>query len=213
MYQKKGRKNKERDNLVIAEFQQGQTLRAVGVKFGLSRQRIHQILISYGVETIRKQPLVPKEVLEDLYIQKQLSMVKICKLLGIKGVTLAQSLAEYGMPIGWDRKRRKPPVKQIPKDVLEKLYLHEKIGVVKLAKLLGVDQNTLKVNVDSYGLTRPHLNLGRVKMKAEFTKDELYTLYIEKKYTRKQVAEHFGCPVSLVTQQIRVLKILKNRRK
>jgi hypothetical protein len=212
MYIKKVKKERipsQRDKAIIAEFLDGKTLQAVGNKFGMSRQRVHQILLTNCIETRGKNITIPKEVLEDLYLHQRLPVVKICKLLKVSFETLVKNVALYGMPNGKERKKRAEIIK-IPKDILEDLFIHQRIGVVKIASLLKVSQFTLRKNLNDYELTRTHLNNGKPKGSAKkINRDELYDLYIKKNHTRIQVAELLNCNIDVVSYWLNIYRVLK----
>ena len=157
MYQKrKDSRNKERDQLLVAEYQKGETLQEVGNKFALSRQRVHQILQKSGIDTTRKiTDLFPKEMLEDLYITQKLSITQIAKKFSTSFPRVHRHLKKYDI--------------------------------------------TPRSNVEQRLFANPRT----------FDVAEFYHLYVEKNYSRKQMAEHFGRSIKSIDKHLYKLRILK----
>lgn len=155
MYQKKGRPNQARDKLVLAEFQKGKTLAEIGKMFGVSRQRIHQIIQDAGIKRIRKHQQISQEVLKDLYLKQKKSITETAKLLGVTLKFVSESLSKYNIP-----------------------------------KRSNSEQNKI---------SNPSI----------YDRNEICHLYVEKNYSRKQLAAYLGCSVNAINKQLHKLKITK----
>ena len=87
--------------------------------------------------------------LRDLYAQQHLSVEQIAEKCGCKTETIRFYLNKYGIT---NFSRGGQVVLTIDKDVLEKLYHEEKLGMPEIAKSLGCGETTVFRKIHEYGL-------------------------------------------------------------
>jgi transposase len=96
-----------RDQAIIAQYQAGETMTALGARYGVSRMRIQQILIRYGVERRRpgpqegRPPSARNQAIIAQY-QEGASCQEVGARYGISKVRVSRILIRYGV------QRRRP---------------------------------------------------------------------------------------------------------
>ncbi len=111
-----------------------------------------------------------KDQLENLYWDKKLSLSQIGEQFHCQGTNILYWLKKFGI------KRRLPYWKNkvdIPKRVLEDLYLNKKMSSIEIAEKLGnVNARTIRKKLKKFGIpTRSLSEAGTKKFKRQFSND------------------------------------------
>lgn len=164
----KQKRNKE----LIGKYQTGLSLREVGEIYGLSRQRVHQILERHGIET--------------------------------------RNYTET------ERKKRMFEQKKIPKQTLQNLYLEQKLSINQIAKQFSISHGCVNDQIVAHDIPKRsyHEQMkimhSRVYPKLqEITREKLYSLYVEKNNSRRQVAQFYECSIQAINNRLKKFGIKK----
>ena len=153
----------ESDILKMADiYDGGLTLREVGAQFGISKQRVEQLLNSAGIprrkntrsakylESRKKlKRSIPKEILIELYVEQKLPINKILRKLKTSATTLDETLDLYGIP-----KRDKYILVASPlnRELLHRLYIEEGLTASEIARRYGIATITVQKRLSKFGL-------------------------------------------------------------
>jgi transposase len=91
---------------------------------------------------------ITKEMLVDLYINKNISTHKIARLLGCSSETIANRCREYGIVLKRQGKRKK----KIDKESLVRLYVKEGKTIAEITKILGYSYSRVRNYCLEYGI-------------------------------------------------------------
>jgi transposase-like protein len=133
--------------------------------------------------------LPPPEELGRLYIEEKLSTRGLAAHFGVHQATIWRALNEAGVPGhprgGW----AKPKWPEwIAKDVLEQLYVAERLPMREVARRLGVWDTTVRRALVGYGIP---IELHQPNRRRP-TRDELVDLYVHQGLSTKDLAVRFG---------------------
>ena len=153
-----------RNQRMIELYQSGLSMREVGLEFGMSGQRVEQILKKAGIETRRytrsnrlfearksKRKVISKELLLELYKDEELSVFEIIKKLGVSYVSFYKSLKYHNIP---KRKTQGIHYSALTEEILRRLYLEEGLTAREIAQKLGFAAITVKKRLSKFGIRR-----------------------------------------------------------
>lgn len=139
---------------MIELYKGGLSMEETGEAFGISKQRVEQILKKEGVKTRgntntekyaaskkSRRKILPKDLLIDLYVDKKLPVKEIALKLGVSEGSLYRNLSEYGIP----RRETEPSFSSpLTAELLRKLYIDEKMTARQIAEKLDYAPITVK---------------------------------------------------------------------
>lgn len=149
---------------LIELYKSGLSMREVGLDFGITRQRVEQILKKAGIWTRkftksdkflegrkRKRKILPKNLLLKIYKDEKLPIEEILQRLNTNSNSLYKSLEIHNIP-----KRGAEGIQSSKwsKDVLRQLYLEEDLTSVEIARRLGFAPNTIKKRLSEFGIRK-----------------------------------------------------------
>lgn len=156
---KSGRKitNDEHPEIIRLYHKDLWTLEKIGEYFGVSRERIRQILVKNGSGTrtykeagrMHYQPINIAEVLE-FARQPHQSTKTIAEKFDIGVHRVKHILYENGIELNWQPKPR------ITKQDLHRLYIIEGKSQVEIGKIYDTPQTNISRYVIKYGLQKPN---------------------------------------------------------
>ena len=156
-------------------------MREVGLEFGITRQRVEQILKKADVKTRkftisdkflegrkRKRKILPKELLLKVYKDENLPIEEIRRRLNTNSNSLYQSLEFHNIP---KRKTEGFHYSKLTEDVLRRLYLEEDLTATEVAGQLGYASITIKKRLSEFGIRKRDRQscLGSRSKPAKFT--------------------------------------------
>lgn len=163
------KRNQKRDQAEIQEmirlYREGLSMREVGEKFNISRQRIERIFKKAGVETRkqtksqtfleslkkRRKKIVPKELILKYYKLEKMPVRDILKKLNITLPSFYKNLVYHDI----ERRISEGIVySRLTKSVLCRLYLEEKLTAKQIADKLGYSPVTVKNRLSKYGIRK-----------------------------------------------------------
>ena len=157
----------QRDYRIVELYKSGMSMKEVGLEFGISAQRVEQILKKAGVETRkytrsnrllearkRKRKSLSKQLLVRLYEDERLPVSEITEKLGVSHAKLYQSLEFYKIP---RRKAEGFEYSKLTEDVLRRLYLGEDLTASEIAEKLGFASITIKKRLSKFGIRKRNL--------------------------------------------------------
>jgi predicted DNA-binding protein YlxM (UPF0122 family) len=149
---------------LIELYESGLSMREVGARFSITRQRVEQILKKAGIRTRkftisdkflegrkRKRKILPKELLLKFYRDEKLPIAEIRRRLNTNSNSLYKSLKFHNIP---KRGAEGNQSSKWSKDVLRRLYLEEDLTAVEIARKLGFAPNTIKKRLSEFGIKK-----------------------------------------------------------
>jgi transposase len=91
---------------------------------------------------------ITKEMLDDLYIKKNISTHKIARMLGCSSETIANRCREFGIVLKGQGKRKK----KIDKEILVRLYVREGKTLTEITEILGCSYSRIRNYCLEYGI-------------------------------------------------------------
>jgi DNA-binding transcriptional regulator LsrR (DeoR family) len=175
-------------------YESGLTLQAIGVRFGVSRQAVHDRLRRAGIERRpRRQPPLQlnREVLHQFRVVERLTLAEISAKLGVSISVVGSELRRHGI------KRVK---NHIDRAVLERVYIAEGLTQIETAARLGVSLILVQRELTRHAITFRH---KRPRQPPRFSYDLLYGLYHTDLLNCRQIGEKLGCSGSSVYGNLR----------
>lgn len=145
-------------NAIIAErYAQGETMEEIGKLYGISRQRVHSILIAAGVERRSRGGSRATKVDHSRVVaeySRVLSVYEVSKAVGCSPSTVYGILQRSGTPLV-----RRSKFNELPMESIRQRYLSgERLDAI--ASSVGVQSNYLNNLLRKYGVPR-RSNRGR----------------------------------------------------
>jgi hypothetical protein len=146
---------------IIAEYQKGSTLQAVGKKFGISRQRVHQILLEKKIERRNSRNIskivfsVDEETLNDLYVTQNIPVTRIAKMFSTSIPNIKYYLRKYNIPILklWEQKLVRSRFGYNEAEFI-KLYVKKNYKPKDLAEKYGVSTYIIEKMIDKLNIRK-----------------------------------------------------------
>ena len=145
-------------NAIIAErYIAGEHMQAIGQSYGISRQRVHSILIAAGVERRSRGGSRAAKLDYDRVVREYnrvLSVYEVSKVVGCSTSTVYGILQRCGTPL-----IRRSKFNDLPMEAIKQRYLSgERLDAI--ASSIGVKSNYLNNLLRKYGVPR-RSNRGR----------------------------------------------------
>lgn len=176
----------------------------IGMKYNVSRQRIHQIYKEYKRQypEMFKLPQEPsKEEIEGL-LKKNVPLSKIAATFDISVGRLKKLMFKYGL--------KKTFIKDVlTTECLKDLYIEQEKTDQEIAQFFNCSPNTVMKLRYSYGIYK-HMRKPLCK---KLTKELFYELYVEKDLLLSQIAELFNVNIQSVIEIKKSYGIRKRRAK
>ena len=149
---------------MIELYQSGLSMKEVGSHFGVTAQRVEQILKKAGVKSRkytkskrllearkRKRKILPKELLLKYYKEEKLPVAEILRRLKASRASLYKSLEFHNL-----EKRETIGVHQsaLTESILRRLYLEEDLTAAEIAQKLGYATITVKKRLSKLGVRK-----------------------------------------------------------
>jgi len=146
-----------------ALYENGMTLTEVGEKFDISKQRVEQIFKKAGIQirsrkmsfkfrnTPRKRKILEKDLLVKWYLDERMSLREMEKQLKIGFTIIRNSLVHHGIRIRPANEYISAP---LTRELLEPLYLQEKMTADEIAGQLGYQPVTIKKKLSELGIKK-----------------------------------------------------------
>ena len=149
---------------IIELYQSGLSMREVGAEFGVTAQRVEQILKNAGVNrrkytkssTVlkarnRKRKILSKDLLLKLYSDERLPVPEILRRLDASRNSLYKSLEYHKIP---KREIEVIAYSALNEEILRWLYLKEDLTAAEIARELGFATITIKKRLSKFGIRK-----------------------------------------------------------
>lgn len=200
------------------------TLTEIGDIYGVSRQRVHQWIDTYGIERIHSQyedrvwsnPKISKKTLKE-YISKgyKISSIAVKTKLGIKGTQIL--MEKYGLNALYEERQKLIEsldfdINRIPsREVIEELY-NQDISIRKILAQLGIAQKTFYKWLAYYGFElRTTHNQATHQVKITYAPQEWVDQLTQDYYamTTEELLKKYNCCVATLYNWVRKYNIPK----
>lgn len=215
-----------RDVLEDLYKNQHKTLQEIADLYGVSRQRVHQWIDTYGIKRIHSQykdrlkdaPKVSREILTDLIMQGyRIYGIAVRVGLGPNGVKIL--MEHYGLNSLYERQQKlfkvaNFDINRIPdREVIEELYTQD-ISIHKIMKTLGISQNTFYKWLKYYGfeLRTPHHQASHHKT-IKYQPEEWVNQFKKDYYSMstEELMLKYDCCVATIYNWVRKYNISKKQ--
>jgi predicted DNA-binding protein YlxM (UPF0122 family) len=136
-----------------------------------------------------KKVVIHKNTLKEIYIDKGLSMAKIGKKFHCHPSTIQRLMQKYKIKSRTLSEANKKVF--ISKQILKKLYYHDKMSTGEIGKLYHCSHATILNRMKVYGIQR-RSKLG-LRKPIFISKERMKELYLEKKLSISQIARKMKC--------------------
>jgi predicted DNA-binding protein YlxM (UPF0122 family) len=146
---------------------------------------------------------IKKNLLNNLYIEKGLSIGSIAKILKVSNNIIHNRLREFGINVRSISEAKE--IFRISKEKLNDLYFDKKWSMGQIAKHFGCSHGTIVYRFRKYGLkSRGHLGLRRPVM---IDKNQLERLYHGQSLSLEQIAKRLHCSKGAIERKTRKFNI------
>lgn len=141
---------------------------------------------------------IKENLLNNLYLEKGLSIGSIAKVLKVSNNVIHNRLREFGIKARSISEAKE--VFRISKEKLNDLYFNKRWSMDQIAKHFGCTRGTVVCRFQKYGLkSRGRLGLRRPVM---VDKNQLEQLYHGQNLSLEQIAKHFHCSKGAIERKI-----------
>lgn len=192
-------------------------MREVGLQFGISRQRVQQIL-----QRAKDKPKKPKQLTSaDIYrliklYEIGLSLREVGLEFGITAQRVEQILKKFGVEKRKFTKSykllkaRKEKRKILPKNLLVKFYKDEKLSIPEVLRQLKASRNLLYKSLEFHKIPkRKTEGIADSKLSEEV----LRRLYLNENLTAQEIAQKLGFATVTVKKRLSKFGITKGGKK
>jgi predicted DNA-binding protein YlxM (UPF0122 family) len=159
-----------------------------------------------------------KELIEKY--QNGLSLREVGEIYNLSKQRVHQILERHGIETRnhteTERIKRLQEEKRIPKRTLQNLYLKQKFSINQIAKQFSISHGCVKAQLVARDIPKRSFQEqmkilhSRLYPKLQkITGEELYSLYVEKNYSGRRVAEFYGCSLQAINARLKKFGIRK----
>ena len=151
---------------------------------------------------------ITKEIIEELYIKKKLSIKRCCEIIGCGRLTIEKRLGIFNI-----QKRAGPNTDHITKDKLMELYLEKEMCIADCSISLGCSSKIVYTRLIKFGIPlrswveAKHVSKYKVKPKFDIEKNVLEELYLLKKFSARMCGESLGINLQTVLNKLRMYNV------
>lgn len=152
-------------------------------RLGISPQTVHAYRKKFGIPARKRKITIPYEMLQK-FQSGELTVKEISKMTGTDISVIYDRLKEHGI---------RPPGRRIdlPRDMLVKMYVDEKMAADQIADRMGVGKHLVYRNLERYGIPKRPTNSE--KRMAEPDKQTLEQMYVQGRMTVPDIGRELGC--------------------
>ena len=171
------------------------------VENGLKRFKIPAR--SSGESNMRFPLLRDKAWLENMYLEKRLSSMKIGKVLGCDSSCVTRALESLSIPRRVHKEARLESIGLEDKAIIELMYVKEKKSAQEVGEYLGCSNSTVYNALPRLGIQKRCPYDTRAKHVGEESKVLLESMYITKKKCVPEISEELNCSCTSVYNALR----------
>lgn len=161
---------------------------------------------------MRRRKINPsKKWLEEQYLIKEKSTVKIARKLNVNPKTIYTWLKKYNIPIRTISEATKKYANNLNKDILKKFYLEEGKTSLEIASILGCADRTVRKYISKYNLNKTPAEAQQSKL-LFLTKSKIKKTYVKNNFILKNTARELEISTSCLRSLFKKLKITKPKR-
>lgn len=188
-------------------------MKEVGLQFGISRQRVHQIVKKAKEKPEKSKRLSSADIyrLVKLY-EIGLSLREVGLEFGITAQRVEQIIKKAGIKKRKFtktfklRRARREKRKILPKDLLVKFYKDEKLSISEILRQLNVSRNRFYKSLEHHNI--PKRETERIQ-DSKLSEETLRRLYLDKNLTAAEIARQSGCATVTVKKRLSKFGIRK----
>ena len=142
---------------------------------------------------------ITKELIEDLYLNREMDMGEIAVSLKCGGDTLSRYMKIYEIPRRVTQGRK--PTINISKEELHDLYWNREMSLSDIADALGCSQRSVARLMEEHDI--PRRTASKAAAKIEISKEELHDLYWNREMSMDAIADILGCHIASIFRAMR----------
>lgn len=212
-----GRRQRVQPQLVLAALDEGLRTPEIAERLGCSDTTVRQVIRDHHLTAPPRRPRGPSrhlppppspDLLRSLYVDQELAVAEIAAQVGISTTRIAAALEAAGIVrrrSGWTEGTPPAP---ITLEQLQQLYVRGGATVDDTAATMSTTPKRIRTALRTHGIpirserrpAPPPLDVGR---------DELHSLYVDRRLTDADIAGKFGVPTWRVTKRRRELGVYR----
>lgn len=171
--------------------------------------RKHSIKIRTISEASNLRFNIPKETLENLYLEKKLSQSGIAKVYGCNRSVIINRLKKCAVKMRTRAEASDLRFKiNIPKHKLKDLYSNQRLSSVDIANLYTCDPTIIRRLLKKHKIKlRTRTEARKLFYDINIPKKELRKLYLNEKLSSVKIAKKFNCNPGLILDRLREYEI------
>jgi IS30 family transposase len=195
------------------------SMEAIAKRYGCSMGTVRNELVRKGIRprtpaeaAALKSIRIPKEQLEKMYVEQQMSGPEIAKALGCDPGVIYRELRRHGIPRRSKEEitrlsRAKTAIRdKIDEGILWEMYYKRRLSKNQIAKALGYSASTISrrmkdLNMESRSLSEA-LRISRRDLRIEIPKEVLRELYVKRVLSTEEIGEILGCSPNTVYRRL-----------
>ena len=195
-YSKSSQLSKTKIQQIVELYESGLSMREVGLQFGISRQRVHQLLKRAKEEPKKSKQLSPANIYRLIKLYEiGLSMREVGLEFGISAQRVEQILKKAGIKKRKFTKSyrllkaRKEKQKILPKELLIKYYKDEKLSIPEILDRLKASRNMLYKSLEYHNIPKRE---EEGILDSKLSEELLRKLYLDENLTAVEIAQQLG---------------------
>lgn len=172
---------------------------------GCGSTTVYRLMNKYNIKRrsladSQKKLFFTRELIEDLYINKGLSSIKIGEMLGCNTQTILNNMLDCGIP---RRTKSENGMKvKISKDELYELYWNREMSVYDIAAELGCVKETVIRKMREHNIRCRNCFESSALRRVSIPKEELKDIYWNKGLSSSEIAKRFGCNAETIRRRM-----------
>jgi len=150
---------------------------------------------------------IPKETLEDLYVNKKMSSLKIAKALGVSKPVVLRRLKEFGIGRRNCSEARLPSGFSYPSaENFKQMYIEDCLTQQEIADKLGISGSVVSNILRKYNIparNNSEAQRKRTNLEKLAEKEELERMYCKEGLSCEQIAEKLGISLSATNTRLK----------
>jgi predicted transcriptional regulator len=132
---------------------QGKTAKQISEIYNLSRRAVENIIIKSGLRKHIDIAITP-ELIQDLYINKDMSQQAVAEHLGIATVTITKYCKTFGIKKSVVTRAKRTVTLSLDINEIKELYIDKQLPASKISKMLNINEHTLRSFIYKSGLNK-----------------------------------------------------------
>ena len=184
---------------------EGMSAPEIAKEISVSDSTIYRRMEKYGINSrtiseslLIKPCFIKKEELQQMYIDKEMSMYEIAKSIGVSYYAVFYMMKKYGIESRTISESKMIGIHMLSKEELQIMYHDKKMTSHEIAKSIGVSYVTINNWMKKYGIESRTISESMLRNTQILSKEELQQMYWNEEMTQKEIGESVGVSRSTI---------------